>query len=451
MAGPLSKRSPGFGRRSRGGAPRGRAAEGAAEVEVVITAIGARGDGVAMWAGERVFVPLTVPGDRVRVCLEPRQADGRRGRVTAWLERGHEVIEPACSHFGVCGGCTLQHVSAGAYIAWKREQVAAALIRAGFSTEPSLEVRPTSPGSRRRATFTVMRHRGVLLAGFTRRLSHRLIDLEGCPVLAPELVALLPQLRVALACVLPEGGHAEVAVTRLDDGLDVVLTGPPSLTLGNREALAAFAETADVGRLSWQPESRAPIEPVAARRPMRVRFGGTAVMVPPGTFLQASAEGEAALVAAVVAGVGEAATVADLYAGCGTFSLPLAVGVRGGGRRVYAVDGNGPALAALARAARGVPGILAECRDLGREPLTVAELARFDAVVFDPPRAGAAAQASALAASAVPVVVAVSCNPATFARDARLLAEGGFRLASVVAVDQFLWSAHVELVAVFRR
>jgi 23S rRNA (uracil1939-C5)-methyltransferase len=431
------------------------------EIEVTIAGVGARGDGIAGpdgegVAAERVFVPLTVPGDRVRVRLGPAQAEGRRGQVVAWLARGPDAVAPACRHFGRCGGCTLQHLGDPAYDAWKREQVTVALTRAGFGLDRPVPLVRTPPGGRRRATFSVRRRGGAVLVGFNERLSHRLVDLEECPVLAPELVALVPALRRGLAPVLPEDGGAEVAATRLEGGLDVVLVGPVRLDLTARQALADLAEAADIGRLSWQPDPRQPPEPVAARRPVLARFGGRPVPVPPGAFLQASAEGEAALVAAVLEGVGgtgaraSAGAVADLFAGCGTFSLAL-VAAAVAGRRVHGVDGNGAALAALAEGGRGLPGLTTERRDLGRAPLSSQELAGYRVVVFDPPRAGAAAQAAALAASNVPVVVAVSCNPATFARDARRLGEGGYRLVSALAVDQFLWSAHIELVAVFHR
>ncbi|MEI6557119.1 MAG: class I SAM-dependent RNA methyltransferase [Rhodospirillaceae bacterium] len=429
------------------------------EVELTVGAIGARGDGLAETAGGRVFLPLTAPGDRVRARLGPPSAEGRRGEVLVWLERGAGRAEPACRHFGRCGGCTLQHLAGPGYLAWKREQLGAALTRAGVgpADDQSLMVAATPPGDRRRASFTISRRDREVRAGFRERLSHRLVDLEACPVLAPALLALLPQVRRHLGAVLPEGGSAEAVATLLDGGVDLLLIGPPRLDLPARLALAELAEAADLGRLSWQPEPRAPSEPVAARRPLRAWFGGVAVEPPPGAFLQASGAGEAALIGAVLAGVGAgtgAGAVADLFCGCGTFSLPLAVA----GWRVHGVDGNAAALAALGRAAAGrgtLTGprrdLTTERRDLGREPLSAPELAQFSAVVFDPPRAGAAAQAAALAASAVPVVVAVSCNPATFARDARLLAGGGYRLTGALAVDQFLWSAHVELVAVFSR
>ena len=429
------------------------------EIEVTIATVGARGDGIAVSAkagnkpakiGDRIFVPLTAPGDRVRVRLGPAQTEGRRGQVVAWLERGPDVVEPLCRHFGQCGGCHLQHLGNPAYGTWKSEQVAAALARGGFEVVQPVALARTPPGGRRRVTFTARRRGTVITVGFNERLSHRLVDLEQCPVLAPELEALIPMLRRGLTEVLPDGGLIDVIATRFEDGVDLVLVGPPSLDLGARQALAELAETANLARLSWQPDSKQPTEPVAARRPVLARFGDRLAAVPPGAFLQASAEGESALVAAVLAGVEEAAvggSVADLFAGCGTFSVPLASVA---GRRVHAVDGNGAALAALAGAARGLPGVTIEQRDLGRNPLSSKELAVYQAVVFDPPRAGASAQVEALAGSGVPVVVAVSCNPATFARDAHRLGEGGYQLVSALAVDQFLWSAHIELVAVFR-
>ena len=418
------------------------------ERELTVTSIGARGDGLAEDGGGRVFLPFTVAGDRVRARLGPATAEGRRGEVTAWLERGPGRAEPMCRYFGRCGGCTLQHLSRPDYLAWKAGQVSAALARASLESPSPLPVAETPPGGRRRASFSLARRGGAVLAGFRERLSHRLVDVGECPVLAPALVGLLPLLRHHLVAVLPEAAGAEASATLLDGGIDLVLTGPSRLDLAARHALADLAESADLGRLCWRPDDRSPTEPVAARRTLRASFAGTAVEPPPAGFLQASREGEAALIAAVLAGAGDGqGPVADLFAGCGTFSLPLLKT----GRRVHAVEGDGAALAALSRAASGNAALTVEGRDLERRPLSVAELGRFAVVVFDPPRAGAAAQAAALAESAVPAVVAVSCNPATFARDARLLASGGYRLAQVLAVDQFLWSAHVELVATFRR
>ncbi|HYD32392.1 MAG TPA: class I SAM-dependent RNA methyltransferase, partial [Azospirillaceae bacterium] len=299
-------------------------------------------------------------------------------------------------------------------------------------------------------TFAARRigRKGVML-GFNERQSNKIVGLEECAVLDSAIVAVIEPLRAALAGLdLPEGETVDIAVARLGTGLDMLLTGPASLTREARERLGAFAEGIDLARLSWRPKASADSEPVAHRRAVLARFGDADVPVPPAAFLQASRAGEEALVAAAVKAVGEAASVADLFAGCGTFTFPLAARAA-----VHAVEGDAAALSALTQAAHAQPGrrITTERRDLARDPLTAKELSRYQAVVFDPPRVGAGAQADALAQSSVPVAVGVSCNPATFARDARRLVDGGFRLERVVPVDQFLWSPHVELVGVFRR
>lgn len=420
--------------------------------ELTVTEIGARGDGIASWEGAKVFVPLTVPGDRVRVRLKDSGSDskgeGLRADLLEILEPGPGRGTPPCRHFGTCGGCTLQHMSDEAYAAWKVGLVQGALARVGLgdaATGSSMEpLSRTPPAARRRARFAALKRGKRVWFGFNERQSHRLADLEECPVLSPRLFALVEPLRALLLGILPDGGGCDVIATDLEGGIDLVLVGPRSLDRAARERLVAFGDVS-VARISWQPDDRGSPEPVVHRRPVAVRFAGLPVTPPPGAFLQASAEGEAALVAAVMENIGEAKRVADLFAGLGTFSVPLAQRAA-----VHAVEGDAPALAALNKAA-GALRLTTERRDLFENPLTAKELARFDAVVFDPPRAGAAAQAQALAASKVPLVVAVSCNPATFARDARTLADGGYALTRVTPVDQFLWSAHVEVVGVFKR
>lgn len=414
-------------------------------VDLTIAEVGARGDGMAAFEGSRVFVPLTVPGDRVRVRLGESKGEGLRGELLEVLEPGPGRGAPACGHFGTCGGCTLQHMEDEGYAAWKVGLVRTALARVRLDDVPFAPLARTGPGGRRRARLAALRRGKRVWLGFNKRLSHRLVDLAACPVLSPRLTALLAPLRTILAEVLPEGGGCDAVLADLDGGIDLVLVGPPKLDLNARERLVAFAEAAGVARLSWQPGERDPVEPVAHRSPVAVRFAGVPVVPPPGSFLQASAAGEAALVAAVLDAVGDAGRVADLFAGLGTFSIPLAQR-----SSVHAAEGDGPALAALARAAQGLR-LTSERRDLFENPLTPKELARYDAVVFDPPRAGAAEQSKALAQSGVPLVVAVSCNPASFARDARTLVDGGYAFRRVYPVDQFLWSAHVELVGVFTR
>ena len=417
-------------------------------VELTIEAIGARGDGIARAGGRPIYVPLTIPGDRLRVELERPRGDGFAGRIVEMLAEGAGRVPPPCPQFGRCGGCSLQHVEGGRYAAWKEEQVRTALARRGFAEAPLQPLLRVPPASRRRASLAGERAGTVVRLGFHSRESHRVIDATGCLVLVPVLVALLPPLRSVLLGVLADGERVEATVTRTDDGIDLLLEGKRPLSLAAREALAAFADTADLARITWQ-DDRSPPDPVAIRRPARVTFAGVAVDLPPGAFLQPTAAGEAALVAAVTAALSGCRRVADLYAGCGTFSFPLARGAA-----VHAVEGDAEAIATLAAAARGAAlgqAVTTEHRDLASDSLSEQELARFDGVVFDPPRAGAKAQAEQLARSRVPKVVAVSCDPATFARDARILVDGGYRLLEATPIDQFLWSSHVEIVAVFAR
>ncbi|PWC34658.1 RNA methyltransferase [Azospirillum sp. TSO35-2] len=415
-------------------------------LDVTITDVGARGDGLAHEEGLRLFVPFTVTGDRVRVRVGDAadKGEGVRAELLEILEPGPGRGTAPCRHFGRCGGCTLQHMTDEAYAAWTVGMVRGALDRVGLGDTPLEPLSRTPPAARRRARFAALKRGKRVWFGFNERQSHRLVDLEECPVLTPRLFALVEPLRRLLVGLLPEGGDADVVLTDLEGGADLLLVGPRSLDRAARETLVGF-EPERVARIAWQATDRSAPEPVANRRPALVRFGDVLIQPPPGAFLQASAAGEAALVAAVGEAVGEAARVADLFAGIGTFSIPLAQR-----SAVHAVEGDEAAVAAVGRVVQGLR-LTVERRDLFENPLTAKELNRYDAVVFDPPRAGAAAQAAALAMSKVPRVVGVSCNPTSFARDARLLVDGGYRLVRLWPVDQFLWSAHVELVGLFER
>jgi len=420
------------------------------EIEVDIREIGTRGDGIAVLAnGERVFVPYTVPGDRVRARLGEKRPDGYAGRVIEILAEGEGRATPPCRHFGLCGGCALQHMDEAHYRRWKLARLETALARHGLEAG---EIRPlavTPPGSRRRADFTAVRRQRDLVFGLNARATHQVVDLAECPVLLPQIVTLIPALRELLQALLRPADRADVIVTATDSGLDLVLVSGAHLGLGGRERIAAFAEAADLARVSRRHPKARGGEVLVMRRPVRARFGESLVDFPPGGFLQASAEGEAALRNAVMAAVGPARRIADLYAGCGTFGLPLA----SAGRQVEAVEGDAHAADALEKAARDAAGRLrltVTRRDLERRPLAPDELARFDAAVIDPPRAGARGQAEALASSRVPRLAMVSCNPSSFARDARILCGGGYRLAWIQPVDQFLWSPHLELMAAFQ-
>ncbi len=334
------------------------------------------------------------------------------------------------------------------YRRFKHAQIVDALARRGFADPAVAEPLVSPPGSRRRVSVAARRTAHGCVMGFHEAASARIVPIAECPVAAPEIVALLPALADCLGRGLPAGAGATVMVTRLGADLDVVVEASDAPSLAAREILAAFAAERDLARLSWRAAPDSTPEPVALRRPVRAMFGGVPVALPPGAFLQATAEGERAIVDAVLAVLPAAGRVVDLFAGCGTISLALAAC----GHAVHAVELDAAALAALSAAARGARlPVTAERRDLERRPLAADALDGAGAAVFDPPRAGAPAQANALAGSAVPTVIAVSCHPGTFARDARILVDGGYRLESVQPIDQFLWSAHVELVAVFRR
>lgn len=425
------------------------AAESGRRAVLRICGLGAQGDGIAELAGRPVFVPFAGPGDLVEVAIEGPKGQGLAGRLVAVLESGPGRAPPPCRHFGDCGGCAVQHLDEPGYADWKAGLLPEALARRGFGQAPIRPLVRVAPGSRRRAALSAVRRGDRVLLGFHARARHRVVDLLDCRILLPQLVKLLPPLRSSLAHVIADGRTADLILTWTESGADLLILSTAAPALAGRQALSTFAETADLARIAWSLPEGEP-EPIAFRRPPLLHFGAVPVRLPPGAFLQPSVEGEAALVSAVLEGLAGAARVADLFAGCGTFSFPVAAARA----RVHAVDGAGPAIDALAAAARSAglgPVVTAERRDLEARPLLGPELARHDAVVFDPPRAGAKAQAEELARSDVPRIVAVSCNPATFARDARILAEGGYRLDWIQPVDQFPWTGHLELVAAFAR
>ncbi|HUK58673.1 MAG TPA: 23S rRNA (uracil(1939)-C(5))-methyltransferase RlmD [Stellaceae bacterium] len=418
-----------------------------AGVVLEVASLGVRGDGIAEHEGERVFLPFTLPGDRVRARLGPRHGDGRAGTVLSFEVEAPRA-EPRCPHYGLCGGCALQHVPAEIYAASKQAWLEVALTRHGLREAPIGPIRLLPPGTRRRARLSLQRAGAAVEAGFQARGSHRIVDMRACDVLHPRLVALVAPLRRLAGHILAPGAAAAATMTLVETGIDLLLDLAREPDLAALETLAEFARAEDLARLAWRVRGERPV-PVAQHRPVRVTMGGVAIELPYDAFLQASAEADVALVEAVVAAAAGARRVADLFAGVGTFTFPLVSFAA-----VHAVEGDDAALAALkAAAARAGLGarVTAEARDLAARPLDPAELAKFDCVVFDPPRAGAMAQARALAASSVPHVVAVSCNPATFARDAKILVAGGFRLTGIAPFDSFIWSPHLELVAAFMR
>jgi 23S rRNA (uracil1939-C5)-methyltransferase len=406
---------------------------------LVISRLGHRGDGIADTPDGPLFVPYTLPGETVEVEAFPGHPD-RRHLLRVESESA-ERIAPICPHFGVCGGCQTQHWEFSRYREWKRGLVVEALRQAGLDAPVSDLIDAHGEG-RRRAVFHARRGpHDVLAVGFAAYRAHHIVGIDRCPVLARSLAGALPA-AWAIAGALSAGKPLDLQVTATDAGLDVDVRGSGPLGAARTAAVARLAETYRLARLTRHGEL------IAQRAAPTVRIGKATVLLPPGAFLQATAEGEAALGRLVCEYVGKSRSVADLFCGVGPFALRLAERAR-----VMAADADAGAIAALREAAKtpGLKPIAAEARDLFRRPLAPDELKSFDAVVFDPPRQGAEAQARQLAASRVPLVVAVSCSAATFARDARILADGGYRLTSVIPVDQFRYSAHVEIVGRFER
>jgi 23S rRNA (uracil1939-C5)-methyltransferase len=408
------------------------------ELEVRIERLGAQADGLAQGPDGPLFVPFTLPDELVKVAAEPGVP---RAEALAILEPSPERIAPVCQYFGTCGGCALQHMEARAYLAWKRELVVAALASRGLEA-PVEQVRAVPLASRRRAAFTLGRTARGVAFGYRGARSHAIVDVAACPLLSPAIAGRLPKLKSALAPLLGGKREARVTLTEAEQGLDVVVEGiRPSPSLLAK--LAAAGASLGASRITIDGESV-----VLAGEPS-VTLSGAQVRLPPGAFLQASRESETVLVGLVKEGVGRGKRVADLFAGIGTFTFALAASAE-----VDAFEQDEEAIAALGQAARTTPKlkpVRTFSRDLFRAPLSARELARYDAVVLDPPRSGARAQAEAAVASKVPKLVMVSCNPGTCARDLRILVDGGYRITRVVPVDQFLFSPHIELVAVLER
>ena len=406
-----------------------------------IKRLGGRGDGIADTSAGTLYVPYVLPGETAEVDVWPGHPDRRRlVRVDV---ASPERIAPICPHFGICGGCALQHWDAARYRDWKRGLVVEALAWTGIDV-PVDDVIDAHGEGRRRAVFHARRgQRDVLEVGFAALRTHQLVAIDRCPVLAPSLDGAV-QAAWSVAEILERTRKPlDIQVTASEAGLDIDVRGSGPLSPARVTELARVGERLKLARLTRHGEL------VAQRAPPTLTIGRARVALPPGCFLQATAAGEAALATLVTESCGEAKQVADLFAGVGPFALRLAERMR-----VTAVDSDQAAIAALKRAAEttaGLKPVATEVRDLFRRPLIAAELKRHDCVVFDPPRQGAEAQARALATSSVPLVIAVSCNPTTFARDARTLIDGGYRLTRVTPVDQFRYSFHVELVALFER
>lgn len=411
---------------------------------VTIQKLGGQGDGIASGKDGPIYVPFALPGEEVAIARVKNQ-----GTIMSIAKASADRQEPACRHFGpdgvngTCGGCTLQHLADAPYRAFKRQLVVNALKSQGIAAEVG-ELVAAHPGERRRVVFAARKTEKDMLIGFNQAESHHIVDIEECPISSAGIMARLPAIKAIGASIAANAEAFRISVLETASGLDLAVDGIKKLSdQQRRKAVETVLGMRGIARVSLNGEILVePAKPV-------VDFGGVQVSPPAGGFTQATKPAEDAMAELVVAHVGKAKRIADLFAGSGTFSLRLArIG------RVHAVEGEDKALAALdqaARKAQGLKPVSIEKRDLFRRPLMTAEFKHYDAVVFDPPRAGAEFQSQELARSAVKKVVAVSCNPLTLARDLAILIAGGYRLTSVTPIDQFLWTAHVEVVATLEK
>ncbi|WP_319530075.1 class I SAM-dependent RNA methyltransferase [uncultured Cohaesibacter sp.] len=408
-------------------------------VEITIDGLGSRGDGIAYYGGGALYVPYALEGERVRVTPM-----GERAELEEILAASEARIEPICPHFKTCGGCVMQHMAPETYGAWKREMVIEALSSRGFEDTEVRDTIQTRPGGRRRAVLAARLIGRRLLFGYHEMRSARIVDIDHCPLLVPALNTLLPKLADFLPLFMTKKGEARITLLATDSGIDVSLDDVKDMR-GGQDYLKAveMAEDLDLARLSANGEV------LLERRPPMLRMGSAQVSPPPGSFVQADESAEQAMAAMVLEAVGESKRVMDLFCGSGTFALRMA-----NKAQIWALEGDEAALKSLERGWRfgaGLKGIKPERRDLFRRPVLASEMKKFDALVFDPPRAGAKAQCEEIAKARIPVVAAVSCNPGTLARDLRILVDGGYKIRSVTPVDQFLFSPHVECVAILER
>ncbi|MGX1305646.1 23S rRNA (uracil1939-C5)-methyltransferase [Amorphus suaedae] len=421
--------------RRTGGRPQ-RPAPAARDLTVRIRELGHKGDGIAD-THPSIYVPRTLAGETVQV-----RATGAQAELVAVDVASPDRVEAPCPYFGSCGGCAVQHMATDPYLAWKRELVVAALSARGIDV-PVAPMVPATPGTRRRAVLTALPLGRTVRLGYHARASHAIVDIESCLVLTPGLVERFGAFRDIARMTAPKKGPLRMTVTETDTGVDVAIEDGLEPDPARFAALAEIMQRARIARVSLDGRAvLALAEPV-------VRIGKARVALPPGGFLQATAEAEEALASRVVEALSGAKRVIDLFSGAGTFALRLAETAP-----VLAVESDRALLNASLEAANrtdGLKAFKAEARDLFTFPVSAKELDRFDGLVFDPPRAGAADQATEIAASKVATVVAVSCNPATLARDLRILIDGGYAVESVTPVDQFLYAPHIEVVAVLTR
>ncbi len=416
-------------------------------IEIEITSVGAQGDGIGEGPDGPIYVPMTMAGDTVKASITRKDRNGTYANLVEVITPSADRTEGMCKHFGKCGGCSLQMMPDDMYKKWVKSRAVAAIAHHGFDGDLVTDPILSPVGSRRRVAFKVLKTAGGLVFGFNASGSHQVVPMTECPVAHEAITSLFAPLKQILTTTLGDRAAGTVHATLTATGVDLLIDVPMKLSLDHRVEWAEFADKHDIAAIHWQDDGF--MDPVIIRREAIMDLSGTYVPLPPASFIQATKEGEDAIVGEIVAACAGSKRVVDLFSGIGTFTFPLAKS-----SQVLAVEGAQGAIDALkygSDKAVGLKQIITKHRDLFRRPLTTKELSAFDAIVFDPPRAGAKDQAEEIAKSNATTVVAVSCNPNTFSRDARILVDGGYTLDKVVPVDQFLWSPHVELVGVFKK
>lgn len=419
---------------------------------LTIHELGPKGDGVHFGAQGRVYVARTAPGDRVQARVFKDEDGIARAEVVEMVAPSPYRQEPPCIHYDRCGSCTLQHLEPGFYRHWKTEMVKEAFAKQNLRPRQWLETLFLGSHNRRRATFSARKFRQQIVLGYYRRRSDELTDIDSCAIADPRLLELRELIKPSLSHLLIDGEPADFFFQIVGTAIDMVISGPigrngePDAAV--REVLTKLMKSSPITRITWHSYERDSFEPLVSKGPVIANFGSLKVSLPPAAFLQPTREGEQALSGAVMRALPELVRgghFADLFSGCGTFSGPMLS--RGS---VDAYESVPRSVNALSKAAGSQP-LKVFRRDLFRNPLRREEINRYDAVVFDPPRAGCPEQAMAMASAKTRTLVGVSCNPSTFARDARILCDGGYWLQSLQIVDQFLWSHHVEVVGVFTK
>jgi 23S rRNA (uracil1939-C5)-methyltransferase len=414
---------------------------------VLVDYLGPKGDGVAQGSRGPIYIERSAPLDKVQVKVSHDRMGVSRGEILTLIEPSPYRQEPPCPHFDLCGNCTLQHLTPEFYRHWKTRTVGEALLKVGLKPQKWLEPVFLKGHNRRRATFSVLKNRGKVVMGYYRRRSQEITEIKTCDIADPKLLELQQFLRSFIPILAPEGKPIDLFLQKMGNAFDLVISGPLESSSKAQHRLKSLLEEllslSSIVRVSLKTEQG--IQTLCQRADFIAEFGGLKVKLPPAAFLQPTQEGESALCTAVLNALPSRGKFADLFCGCGTFTGHMLN--RG---PVEAFESNSAAVRALSASHPG-ESLKVHQRDLFKNPLPQRDLNRFDAIVFDPPRAGCVEQAQQLARSTCKTLIGVSCNPATFARDAKWICQGGYRLKSVQVFDQFLWSHHVEIIGLFTK